>query len=657
MVIIRQVRVRVNQTLAARDLAYSIMCALASTGKRRMLGDDDYDHLFVQSIFNGAWNLIDRVVANQVNTGRVPIPIFQALAALRSREIDLGNGRGMALLVVLQGGVTVGNPPIGATVDRADMSNFLNACAEVVGKGPSVDLSELNSTEGVSVEGFGTISVGKTPGPLSFMSLTGNGNPQYNSPVYKCVQSEQWMRLLGWAIAYDQIHFDMETITVDYPLAADNLVVRPEQCVTPGLTVLTRAIGNLSVLDCKTFMFPTYLLGEFAGYIAADAGARGIVIADPGDAVVQRKNSSGFFYSLAEVNLARVMVESGQVSGIFPLYRQGKFPLPQGPVEAACINACYRNNCAKLPVVADRLVNGAGVVNTVSSKAIDKVWANVLPCMSPLMATYASMFYPQTRLMDNNRSWSVLGPLGPTSAFLNSWGTSVTPGQTDTYNMSVIPDSNLFSQTISKGPLGMPGANSHMGGLNFTDVSQDLHVVYTVDPDFGPLYEGTTTAISYFGKGMKNDSDLKFMAYFPLSLDSLPAFPGTAVTTDWASMLTPARKIICNPGIRCDAYVQQAVTEDSAKNTEFQQIMSSLTAAGRGGGSWMGDMIRGAGNALSGLGVPFASVVGKGVGVIADHYYAEPPKPKKGKKKQQQKTQAKQQQMPKKQNPKNKKKK
>jgi len=568
---LRQGNFVINEFLAASDITAATAAALAT--RNVQVGYGPYADAWFVKIFNGAYYMVDRAVNSLPMSGRVPVSLFQLLAAIRSRPVELSAGRGFTLNVSLSQTGTPTSPtylpPIGSVPDqRAGFSELMQCYAQL--GGVLVDLNELCDSGELNLGKLGKVSFGKSLGPLNL----GNGNATVgNIDIIRICQqypvSETWMKYVDWLFALPTgIYFDYDTDSLKFPYQTGS-VLPYAQTIRPANVILCRSFSNAAVLQCTKFDFPVMDLPQLAACIEADAIARGITIAPSTD------------FTLGAYLLAsRIGVESGILGYVPTLFQQTNFQLPQVLCEAVTVTGSYRNGQARLPLpVAGTLNNDSELVYNIAL-AQPQSDTNVIVDSNG----YAGWIHPQSGFLLIGQSYI------SNSGSLVAWGTPPTSGG------SIVPfNYGAFSKTIGFGPLGQPGVDKSVGRLNMNDLFAEYSINTTTD---------VVGIVSVCSNGKRvQDIDFKLLSLFPLMkpffYTVVPADPsGTAVLIGEE---TPQRREILNLPNPVINYVNAAVTEGgAAKYTELQMFIQDLNEKGLGGNSLIGDLTSGFGNILKG---------------------------------------------------------
>lgn len=589
---LRQADCVIKQFEAAADIVQATACALALHD--REIGKGAYDADWFKKIYNGALYMVQRAVDSLPLSGKVPVAIFQLMAAIRSRPVTLDKSdRGFTLNVTVSKTAQPGQlPPVEPDLQRAGFSELIQCFAQIGGL--TVDLERLENCGKLDYGKLGKISYGKTLGPLNVTSYNaGNGiygvmRVQQEYPV-----SESWMKYLTWAESLpaglffknqvDLPLFPVSTLGVGLDKIPTGLYMRP------GIALLTRAITNAGVFSCDSFKFPVVLQDEFSAYIQADAMARGLTTKD------------FYFAHAGALAVARVAVESGQTSFIPALFEQVSYQLPEVITEASIIHASYRNGTAQIPIVITGYQNKTGFVewklpNTDVVYESDG-YAEIVGWYGWMIGDYS--LWSNNKVLKSNETRNL------------AWGTQLTADQTQEQKAF---DLALFSKTISKGPLCQPGTDKSVGKLNMLDVQAEA-LLYKVSPS--THYTVGMCSLICYG-GAEKDQDLRVLALFPLAKSAwMGSFPDVTelVVSDEQ---VPARRAIIRIMSPAVSYVNAAVTEDSAKYTALQQLMQDLNTKGLGANGLLSDVAYYAGLAgkgaaafvrMTGVGTPLAGKV------------------------------------------------
>jgi hypothetical protein len=375
----------------------------------------------------------------------------------------------------------------------------------------------------------------------------------------------------------------------------------------PVNVVLTRAMTNAGIFSCSKIVFPTWLTVQLDAFLAADALKRGLTVT---------ANTPMTFGSL--LLAARVGVESGQLSMVWPLFDQTRYQLPQVLCEALTATGSYRNGVARLPYVA------MGTTNTslTSSYAYyytpgtlfngSAFWAETV--------TSTCWLFPLAQQLNSDKVYAA-------TQNMNAWNTPPTTTALVGFDFS------LFSQTIGLGPLGQPGVDRSVGRLNMNDVYCEWNA--------GSSAGVSVISICCNGKKVRTP-DFKLLSLFPMALDFFVETNGY-LGTDMIDEGTPLHREILYLPAPAVNYSLAAVTEESAKYTELQSFIQELNERGLGGDQFLSDiaggggrLIRAGGRFAKGVGFPTTGKILHAVARFVLEYEQEPKKakPKNGTKKE-----------------------
>lgn len=564
---LRQGNFVLNEWLAATDIVSATASALAT--RNIQVGYGDYADAWFVKIFSGAYYMIDRAVNSLPMSGRVPVSLYQLLAAIRSRPVELSPGRGFTLNVSLSGAATPAwLPPLGSIdAQRAGFSELMQCYAQL--GGVLVDLNGLCDSGELNAGKIGKISFGKSLGPLNLGQTNASlGNIQITriSQVYPV--TETWMKYVDWLDAIPTgIFFDQVVDQLKFPAQTGSYVGNYQQLIRPATVVLARSFSNAAVMQCTKIDFPVVDLPQLAACIQADANARGITVTSTTD-----------FTLGAYLLVARIGVESGILAYVPALFAQTNYQIPQVLCEAMTITGSFRNGQARLPLPV------AGVFNDLTR-------------LEYPVAADGTVMNPLNLIIDTN---GYVGWVKPQTGYLLSGGTMANADVNSAWGTvpasTAIPspfDLTTFSLTIGKGPLGQPGVDRSVGKLNMNDVFAE----YAVNSS-----NKFVTIVSVCSNGKRgHDVNFKLLSLFPLMKPFFLCLP-PPVLTYYIGEETPQRREIILLSRNVVNYVNAAVTEQSAKYTELQAFIQDLNEKGLGGNAILGDLAGGFGRVMRGVG-------------------------------------------------------
>jgi len=513
--------------------------------------------------------MIDRAVNSLPMSGRVPVSLFQLLAAIRSRPVELAPGRGFTLNVSLSGATSPTWLPTLGSIDaqRAGFSELMQCYAQL--GGVLVDLSGLCDSGELNAGKIGKISFGKSLGPLNLGQTNASlGNIQITriSQVYPV--TETWMKYVDWLDAIPTgIFFDQVVDQLKFPAQTGSYVGNYQQLIRPATVVLARSFSNAAVMQCTKIDFPVVDLPQLAACIQADANARGITVTSTTD-----------FTLGAYLLVARIGVESGILAYVPALFAQTNYQIPQVLCEAMTITGSFRNGQARLPLPV------AGIFNDLTR-------------LEYPVAADGTVQNPLNLIIDTN---GYVGWVKPQTGYLLSGGTMANADVNSAWGTvpasTAIPspfDLTTFSLTIGKGPLGQPGVDRSVGKLNMNDVFAE----YAVNSS-----NKFVTIVSVCSNGKRgHDVNFKLLSLFPLMKPFFLCLP-PPVLTYYIGEETPQRREIILLPRNVVNYVNAAVTEQSAKYTELQAFIQDLNEKGLGGAAILGDLAGGFGRVMRGVG-------------------------------------------------------
>jgi hypothetical protein len=563
---LRQGNFVLNEWLAATDIVSATASALAT--RNIQVGYGDYADAWFNKIFSGAYYMIDRAVNSLPMSGRVPVSLFQLLAAIRSRPVELSPGRGFTLNVSLSGATSPAWLPTLGSIDaqRAGFSELMQCYAQL--GGVLVDLSGLCDSGELNAGKIGKISFGKSLGPLNLGQTNASlGNIQITriSQVYPV--TETWMKYVDWLDAIPTgIFFDQVVDQLKFPAQTGSYVGNYQQLIRPATVVLARSFSNAAVMQCTKIDFPVVDLPQLAACIQADANARGITVTSTTD-----------FTLGAYLLVARIGVESGILAYVPALFAQTNYQIPQVLCEAMTITGSFRNGQARLPLPV------AGIFNDLTR-------------LEYPVAADGTVQNPLNLIIDTN---GYVGWVKPQTGYLLSGGTMANADVNSAWGTvpasTAIPspfDLTTFSLTIGKGPLGQPGVDRSVGKLNMNDVFAE----YAVNSS-----NKFVTIVSVCSNGKRgHDVNFKLLSLFPLMKPFFLCLP-PPVLTYYIGEETPQRREIILLPRNVVNYVNAAVTEQSAKYTELQAFIQDLNEKGLGGAAILGDLAGGFGRVMRGV--------------------------------------------------------
>lgn len=575
---LRQADIVIKPWVAAGDIVQATACVLAI--HNREIGVAPYDAAWFAKVYNGAYYMVQRAIDSLPLSGKVPVAIFQLLAAIRSRPVVLDNNRGFTLNVTLSTSAQPGQlPPVDANSQRAGFSELIQCYAQIGGL--TVDLERLENEGELVFEKIGNISYGKTLGPLNVANISSE-NKMYG--ILQVMQnyptSEAWMQYLTWAeSAPTGIFADVRICYPKFPvvdLGVSTTDIPYDLYYRPGIAVLTQAMLNSAIFNCSKVCFPAFLLEQMSAFISGDFKARGLT------------STGGGCARAASLALARVAVESGQTSFIPALFEQTVAQLPEVLTEAAVIHSSYRNGIARIPIVCCGKQSSGKSVSYYTGTTVYQSddYTEIVGYYGWLLTDYKS--WKADKKISNNKDRNV------------AWGAAA-----PATSASVQINMSLFSTTISKGPLSQPGTDKSVGKLNMLDLIAEPHIYRTTGT--GNNLAMGLSALSCFGSAEK-DQDFRTFALFPLAypfwVGALPDVPDQVLSDE----TVPAHRAITRVDNPVDAYTAAAVTEASAKSTALQQLMEDLNTRGLGANSIFSDI----GGALGRFGKTVAKVAGVG---------------------------------------------
>lgn len=583
---------------AANDIACAVLC-MQTLRNRNVALSPDYGPTKFESYFNGAFELLKRVTSGRTTQGSAPVSFFQVFSYLRPRNMTLGEGRGFNLQVVaLDDHFDTSLPAYNAAAGPAGMSDLLAAFKEITGGTDVIDLGNLSNADYQFRYAEREIAVGRSVGPLSIASVNSDKFWEFMMPKHKRVSTECWMNSLGWAYSYvtsassqTSPFYEYQIYGVLFP-AYDN---RNSQ-ITPGYINLVRSLQNAAVVFCDTFEYPSASTVLWGTFLAADLSRRKLKIpAMETSGTLNDDGVSAFWSRMAERCLARVGVESGQAYFAQMLQSGGNVQLPSGPVEASCLRPVFRNSNATIPIVVGQLYSKGPVPQSkfYATSTEDLVqYESIVGAVSQLslMNNFTSIFYPAYSL---GSGASVIQPKTRSSITYpyDVWGVAPVVGS-NYVEMGISDAVDIFTDTISKGPLSRPLVDMRTGTLNMLDARMMYRYTgsSTADPWNIDLVGGS---IDYNGGSVKVPSELNQLAMLPLTayFAHLSLAPGAG--RDISNERVPATRSILNATRLADTAALELVTEASAKRTIGQEWLNQLTVLGLGGDGLLGDIVGG----------------------------------------------------------------
>lgn len=550
---------------AAAECAAAVFSNLAL--ERRDVNRGEYFQLY-----SSAYTIIKSILDGSPVTGTVPLPLFQIFASLKSRVVDLGGQTQFSVHFDLATVTHTGLPDVAAGGDASYFCQKASALGGVL-----VDLKDLNvSSVGPFPEhGYPiAISIGAS---LGVANVTNNLNDRYG--ILEIRQSrpvtEMWMSHLTWATQWD-IEAQICERFVCFPQSVDG------GSITPGSVILTTALRVADVIGTTTFDFPAVDLACVQAFLTTNARARKSDVSD----------DIRFDLKAALAITAGTGLRAGQVAFFRPFFEKSNFQLPQDIVEANLLLPTFREGNARIPYVmtlnftnpnsyknnyADGTENGIQFALAAVTAEGDRV----------IGLSDAEMSYDDSAFLNNTYDRQTVNAALTYTGVRPAYGgtstvTAAEPAATD-WN-------NIFSQTISKGPLARPSGDKVMTTLNFTDLSCDRFSVKDVP-------SGLTVAgylnINCFAAGMQGPN-IAILASLPLPLEAvvLNELPSDKFQT---TPLVQNQQRIALPAV---VAVSHTVTEASAKYTELQQFFENMQSHGYGGAGLFGDIKKLSGQAI-----------------------------------------------------------
>jgi hypothetical protein len=584
--------VQINVRQAAATLTQAVYCNLA-------LLRETVDQAVYANLFASAYTLILRVIQGKPCTGTVPLPIFQLLAALRSRVIDLKNGQVLALTVQRFDGETAAYLPTPPTdIESSSVSYFCHYSSQLMGA--LIDLKDIDreSIAPIPSKGYhNPISIGRSLGPLNFRQ-TQNGRFGISALQQKYDKTEQWMSHFTWASAYYPTG-NYDTVFLDYP--ASNIAIGE---MPPEVPILATALRIAEVVGADKFDFPALDIPTIHAYLKANAIARSQQYSTSES---PRPLPTDFEFDIRNALAAAsaVGLKAGQAAFVPAFLRSNEHLIPQDIAESCIAGPSVRSTLVRIPIVFLRTatsLNGAGTYPIADGTVNGVDFANAFVAPTATLKTKigvsnAEFSVGASAFLNNTYERQYVGARLTWSGVTPNWGGTTTVAATG----AVVP-LTAFSNTIGTGPLSKPCGDKPIRGLNFADLTADR----------APLVDAVSTltvlayrSVNSYTGGLKSEN-LQILSSFPLAREAVVTATGvfeftkTPYTRTQLNIIDPAFKSV----------LHTVVEPGAAKYTEVQNFISNLNKTGMGGDGLFGDVARRAGLAIGSVAMNAASATG-----------------------------------------------
>lgn len=584
-----RLRISVQPAVVVRDIASVVFAGLVQVNVAI-----DTDQKLMETLMDGIYQILVRVVSGKKIYGTVNLAIFDALSSLAPRVVEIAPGMTVALSVDLEDYINNDifyRPSL--TTDNA-MSEFFQA-QQTIG-GVLIDLQQMGEGKHYKLPSGEEVIPGATMGALNFNATESVG------PLFRIrelgsfnTSTSHWLRQLTWASAFTgQGFFPTRTSVINFPnfdVQTKNVPVNSWH-ITPGTIILARAMLNPAIMAGRSFTYPCYFVPDVCKYLSEDYSRRLGKFIPPEQLL-----------DAAMAALARVAVQSGQVSYIGMLPYANRYHLPEAIVESLLARASVRSNRVALPwVMSGHFSLDANLPTTYEMVAYDM--GKDLNIHGP-----PEMFTFQT--ISAGAIIAAGGKVAPTE-WIQGWNKppAITSGD--------YQKPGLLVDTIGRGGLSAPGEDRSCGRWNPADT---VRVAITSQSTTGSnVYAvfGNSKILSYTSV-VSDECVIRMVGKMCIPFTYLALFPTGAKNYEFKLYDSPVSAAL--DGGNCwDKYVVAAVSESgSAKYTALQELLNQLNKSGAGADSLLGKMLRSGGGLASyvapALGYP---VVGTVVDLVAN---------------------------------------
>jgi hypothetical protein len=585
-VVRERLRVAVQPSVVVRDIA-----SVVFTGLVQVNVAIDLDTDLMQNIMDGIYQIIIRVASGKKVYGCVNLAIFDALSSLAPRVVEIEAGVTASLFVEIEPFNNASGRFYTPKADNVNgMTSFFQA-QQTIG-GVLVDMEQMGSGMTYQLPGGEVVRPGSTMGALN-VNASESTNPLFRIREYGTHNNacSYWLRNLTWAQPFvGQGYFPVRTVVLPFPHLYPNNAESDfyNTYFTPGTLVLSRAVGNPSIMAGRNFDFPCYLVSDICKYLSEDYSKR-----------LARYVPPETLLDAALAALARVAVQSGQVSFLGVLRYANGYHLPEAIVESLIARESVRNERVALPwVMSGRF--GHESQNKYNLTVSDMV-ADV--------DTYGLSEY----FMFNSIVGGAIIMNGGKTPLAVSWG-----------DVPIVDPANYekidaLTGTIGMGGLSSPGEDIKCGRWNPTDT---VRVAVTQhDDDTNNNRVMFNLKVLSYTSVVSNECALRMIGKLPLPFTYLAYFPTTTGLYEFKLYDSPLATTL-DSGDCWGKYLRAALSESgSAKYTALQSFFNELNKQGAGADGILSKVLRASGAvaafAAPALGYP---VIGSAVDVVANKF-------------------------------------